>query len=119
MNWKLWSVFLCGVVGILGLPYLVAYNLRLGDFATSPQTVELPMGGSVLIAGGRARLWFVGGDTGSAVEIGCKNEQRAFDSSLHPTDTACGVRVRFIDSTKRQIEGEKYIRGRFEVTWVK
>jgi hypothetical protein len=118
VNWKIWALFLAGGVGALGAPYYVAYQLQLGDFAKSPQTVEINLGTTALVAGGRAKLWFASVDIGPSIEVSCKKEKSFFEvSKSAPSEEVCGVRVRCLDVFEKEFRGHKLLRGRFEITW--
>ncbi len=104
------------IVGIGPLAFFAWFN-KLGDFAKSPQTVEMNMGTTAFVAGGRARLWFAGDEMGPSVEVQCKRTSRLLQLTEEPSDEVCGIRVR-LKNIKEQVRGRRAVlRGTFEVTW--
>lgn len=91
---------------------------QLGDLAKSPQTVEMNLGTTSFVAGGRARLWFASVDLGPQVEISCKNQSRLVDlSEDEPSDEVCGIRVSKIDLVEKERHGIRTMRAILRVTW--
>lgn len=118
MGFRSWT-FLAGVfvMGVL-MPMLLAYQLRLGDFAKSPQTVTLNLGGSIPVAGGRAKMWFSHIDLGPSVEVSCKRERATIElREGEQSEEVCGIRVRPLGIDEVEFNGHTMVRGRFEVTW--
>ncbi len=118
MNARTW-LFILGIFAMgVGMPVLVAYNLRLGEFAKSPQTVELMLGSSILVAGGRAKIWFAQVDMGPTIEINCRKETRMVELQHgEPTDEICGVRVELIEVFEKRLGSHTTLRGKFKVSW--
>jgi hypothetical protein len=118
MTVRNWMSILAFMVLGLGIPYLVAHNLKLGDIAKSPQTVEIAMGGSVIVAGGKAKLWFAAIDLGPQIEIKCGKEAAFIElNGDEPSREVCGIRVRKIEIKEKEFRGGMVYRGKFEVTW--
>lgn len=118
MGTKIW-VYLIGMLAAgVGLPMLLAYQLKLGDFAKSPQEVQLNLGGSIMVAGGKAKIWFAQVDPAPTVEISCAKETATVElDEDEPSHEACGVQVRKLDLKEVQMGVHKTLQGRFEVTW--
>lgn len=118
MSIRTWTILLSLFAIGLGGPLLVAYQLKLGEFAKSPQTVELNLGGSVFVAGGRAKIWFAEIGMGPVVEITCKDEQAMVElSEDEPSQEVCGIRVQSSELTELKIRGHAIPRLECEVTW--
>lgn len=101
------------VILTVGTPFFIARNLQLGSYAKSPQEVRLSLGGRATIAGGRAKLWYAGGDTGSDFEIEGRQSSRYFRPEDNQTCEACGVEVKVLEvDTSGPVP-----KARFRVTW--
>jgi hypothetical protein len=113
--WLTWGGILAAGIGG---PILIANHLQLGSYAKSPQTVELGLGSSVLVGGGRAKLWFAQVDMGPMVEVSCRKQTAMIE--LHkgePSDEVCRIRVEYLDLKETEFKGHSILRGRFRVTW--
>lgn len=89
-------VLIFGVIGFactIGVPLFIANQLQLGTNAKSPQTVEIPLGGRVLIGGGRGKLWFAGGDTGADFEVECRKESQYIRPEPGKAYQGCGMMI--------------------------
>ena len=96
----------------------VAWHNRLGDFAKSPQRVEMSVGSTCFVAGGRAKIWFSSMQTGPEIEISCKDQSRLLQLETDkPSDDVCGIRVRKLEIFEKDLAGHPQLRGVFEVTW--
>lgn len=104
------------VVGIVPLLFFAWHN-RLGDFAKSPQTVEMGLGSTSIVAGGRAKLWFASVDLGPQVEVSCKKQSRLIELGEEPSDEVCGIRVRQMSLKEVKRGRFSSLRATFEVTW--
>jgi hypothetical protein len=100
---------------VLGVPFYMAKNLQLGSYAKSPQEVEMSLGSTALIGGGRAHLWYAGGDTGGDFEVRCRTERRYFQPEIGETYEACKVSVELLKI--QEPDGGRPPRARFRVTW--
>ncbi|MBI5706784.1 MAG: hypothetical protein HZC36_07310 [Armatimonadetes bacterium] len=118
MGTKIW-VYLIGMMAAgIGLPMLLAYQLKLGDFAKSPQEVRLNLGGSLVVAGGRAKIWFAQVDPAPTLEISCAKETATVElDEEEPSQEVCGVQVRKLDIKEVQLGVHRVLQGHFEVTW--
>lgn len=118
MGTKIWFYLFGMLAAGVGLPMLLAYQLKLGDFAKSPQEVKLSLGGSLVVAGGRAKIWFAQVDRTPMVEISCTKESAMIElAEDEPSREVCGVQVRSLDLKELQRGVHKTLQGRFEVTW--
>lgn len=108
-------VAVAAIVLTVGVPFYIAKTLQLGNYAKSPQEVTISLGGSATIAGGRAKLWFAGGDTGGDFEVSCAGEQRYFGSDRGDENLACGVNVRLLGV--EEAGPSPVSRAKFRVTW--
>ena len=101
-------------VGLLSF-YMVAMNGQYGSFAKSPQTAKLTLGGSVIVGGGRAKLWFREVDGNAWVEVSCKNDTKVVEiPEDETTEEVCGIRMRRLDL---DLNGPHPPRVKLEVTW--
>ena len=108
------GLLFAGIGPMLG----VAWYHRLGDFAKSPQRVEMGVGSTCFVAGGRAKLWFSSIEQGPVVEISCKGHAKSIDLiNGEPTEQVCGIRVRKLEVFEEDLGGNPQLRGVFEVTW--
>lgn len=112
MSNKVIVFFVFAFILTASVPFFIARNLQLGSYAKSPQHVTIPLGGSALIAGGKAKLWFAGGDTGGDFEVRCASETRYFQPAIDEGCQACGVTV-----SLEKIEEGRPTRASFLVTW--
>ena len=103
-----------------GLFALIALQakLDLGQFAESPQLVEVPWGARSILGGGRAAVDFDGlsGNT-ATLRLWCSQEE--FEVRLEPddqTEELCGVRVRLLGFLTGRKGGEE-TRAALEATW--
>ncbi len=103
-----------GLVATIGVPFYIARQLALGEYAKSPQTVRLMLGSTAIIAGGRAKLWFAGGNTGGDFEVRCNSERRYFEPTIGEGCQACDVIVEL-----QKVEEGRPTYGTFRVTWGK
>ncbi|HRI42901.1 MAG TPA: hypothetical protein PLL78_01905 [Fimbriimonadaceae bacterium] len=82
---------------LVGTTYVIARIGQFGDFAKSPQTAAIWLGGSVVVGGGRAKLWFCSHQDGGIVEVSCKGESHFIGlSSDEQSDEVCGVRLKTV-----------------------
>lgn len=118
MHPKLMIACLAGCALAIGAPLFLASQLQLGGYAKSPQIVELNMGQSALVAGGRAKLWFAAADMGAQIEVSCKKGSSGFELKLEEEcDEACGIRVTLLEITEKTMGEHETVRGKFLVTW--
>lgn len=93
------SLVLAGAAGaiVFGLGY-AAWLGQYGSFAKSPQTVSLTLGGTVAVAGGRAKVWFGALDERVYVEFSQKGESRPLwlTTDEEPSEVY-GLRVKLKD----------------------
>lgn len=100
-------------VGAVATLLFIARSGQFGDYAKSPQTVELAVGSSRLVAGGRAKIWFGEVQMDPMVEISCKDGTRYVEVGKDtPSEECCGIRLRLLE-----LKEERTLRGKFEVTW--
>jgi hypothetical protein len=93
----------------------IAHNGQFGGFAKSPQTANLWLGGSVIVGGGKAKLWFREVDLGPSIEVGCPTQTRVLQlSDDEPSEEVCGVRLQLI---KLDVEGPRSPHAEIRVTW--
>lgn len=102
------------VLGLIAVPLFVSKNLQLGSTARSPQTVEMILGSTAVVAGGRAKIWYAGGDTGGDFEIQCSRGKHYFQAMIDEPREGCGVKVTW---TKLEQMGTKPSRATFKVEW--
>ena len=96
----------------------VAWYNRLGDFAKSPQRVEMSVGSTCFVAGGRAKIWFASLETGPKVEVSCKDQSHLIElAGDDSSEEVCGIRVRKLEVFEKDLGGNPQLRGVFEVTW--
>jgi hypothetical protein len=108
------GLLFAGIGPMLG----VAYFNRLGDFAKSPQRLEMSVGSTSFVAGGRAKIWFSSIQTGPEIEISCKDQTKMLQlETSEPSDEVCGIRVRKLELFEKDLAGHPQIRAVFEVTW--
>lgn len=89
-------------MGVLAVPaamvgtfYLIARQGQFGGFAKSPQTAVLWLGSSIIVGGGRAKLWFASHDGGGTVEVSCKGQNQFVGLSTdEESEEVCGVRLK-------------------------
>ncbi len=116
MSQKHVSLMIFALIFTIGTPFFIAKNLQLGSFAKSPQEVKMSLGSTATVAGGRASLWFAGGDTGADFEIRCKEQQTYFQPSYdEPACEACGIRVEFLELTQKS--PNRPPKAVFKVSW--
>lgn len=103
-----------------GLFALIAlqWKLDLGQFADSPQLVEVPWGARSIVGGGRAAVDFdqLDGDV-ATLRLWCTEDET--EIRLEPDDQSelfCGVRIRLLGFLSGRDGGEK-TRAALEVTW--
>lgn len=100
----------------MGTPFFIAHHLKLGQYAQSPQTVKLALGGTAVVAGGRAKLWYAGDRTGADVEIRCRAETKMFEpGQVGDTCDACGIHVELVELDDRSAPP----RATYKVSWDK
>ncbi|MCC7230408.1 MAG: hypothetical protein IT203_08425 [Fimbriimonadaceae bacterium] len=100
------------VILTIGVPLFVSKHLQLGGNAKSPQEATLILGSTTIIAGGRAKLWYAGGDTGGDFEIRCQNEQKYFRPEPGEVESACKVDVELLN-----VNESTPPRATFRITW--
>ncbi len=115
MNHRFAIVGSFGVLIAIGIPFYLASQMGIGTYATSPQTLEVPLGSKKLIGGGRAKLWFAGGSSGGDFEISCKNDAWYLSPEPNEEYEACRVKVKLLKV--HQPKGKSPSRGEFLVTW--
>ena len=104
-------------VGIFALVVL-QWKLDLGEFAESPQLVELPWGARSIVGGGRAAVDFdqLDGNT-ATLRLWCsEHEVQLRLQPDHQTDEVCGVRIRLLGFLSGRDASEQ-TRVALEVTW--
>jgi hypothetical protein len=111
--WFAVGVMVMGIGPIVGYAWLN----KLGDFAKSPQRVEMSLGSTSIVAGGRAKMWFAMVDIAPTVEVSCKGSSRMLELTDKPSEEVCGVRVRKLEIVEREMGRHATMRGVFEVTW--
>ena len=112
--WVFFGLLFAGVGPMIG----VAWFHHLGDFAKSPQRVEMSVGSTSFVAGGRAKIWFSSIQTGPEIEISCKDYSKMIQlETKEPSDQVCGIRVRKLEVFERDLAGHPQLRAVFEVTW--
>lgn len=104
------------IAGVGPLAFFAWHN-KLGDLAKSPQTVEMNLGTTSIVAGGRAKLWFASVDYGTNVEVSCKGQRHMFELGEEASDEVCGIRVRAVKLHELELKGYPALRATFEVTW--
>lgn len=105
---------------IMGVGPVVSFMWlnQLGDLAKSPQTVEMNLGTSSFVAGGKARLWFAAVDMGPMVEISCKGRSHMVELvDEEPSDEVCGIRVSKMELIEKERRGIRSMRAILRVTW--
>lgn len=113
----IWIFLALMVAGVGPIVSFVWIN-KLGDLATSPQTVEMNLGTTSFVAGGRARIWFASVDLGPQIEVTCKEESRLLElSGDSESDEVCGIRVSLVDWSEKERKGMRRIRATFRVAW--
>lgn len=111
-------IFLGFMVMGIGPIAMFAWFNQLGDFAKSPQTVEMNLGTTSFVAGGRAKLWFAMVEDGPVVEVACKSESRMVSlPDEERSDEVCGIQVRKIDLLEKERRGHRTLRVVLQVTW--
>lgn len=115
MSPKWLVLMLFGGILAIGTPIFIAKNLQLGSYAKSPQTAELSLGASVIVGGGRAKLWYAGGSSGAMFELTHEGESALFDEGVNAPGQAFGLTV---TPTKVDMgNGSRPPRATFEVKW--
>ena len=102
------------IILAMGVPFFISHHLQLGSNAKSPQEVKMSLGSTAVIAGGRAKLWFAGGNTGGDFEVSCSKESQYFQpEDTETAHSACGVDVILV-----KVHDEKAPpKATFKVTW--
>jgi len=103
-----------GIFALLALQW----KLDLGQFAESPQLVEVPWGARSVVGGGRAAVDFdqLEGEV-ATLRLWCHEDELVV--RLEPdgqSDEFCGVRIRLLGFLNGRDAGEK-TRAALEVTW--
>jgi len=81
--------------------------------AESPQILEIPLGMTKTLAGGRATAWFGEVELGPVVEVKCKGEIKRLElTKEEPSDECCGVRIRLLELVE-----DPRPQVKIEVTW--
>lgn len=100
------------IVAAVGVPFFVSHHLKLGPNAKSPQTVTVILGGKVVVAGGRAKIWFGGGSSGTECEVSCSGETRTFEPGLKEPFQACGITAEL-----QEVKETSPPKAVFKVSW--
>lgn len=99
----------------VAVPLFIARTQQLGSFAKSPQRIEMVVGSSKLIAGGRAKMWFSSVDLGVNVEVSCKEGTKALKLALEgEAQEAFGLQIRLLDFKEAYTPIH---RATFEISW--
>lgn len=104
--------FVLALIFTIGVPLFISKNLQLGGNAKSPQEATMILGSTTIIAGGKAKLWYAGGDTGGDFEIRCQKEQKYFRPEAGDISSACEVNVELL-----KVSDTAPQRATFRVTW--
>jgi hypothetical protein len=112
MNHRFAIVAIFGVLVVIAMPFYFASQLQVGSYAKSPQTVQVTLGAKRMVAGGRATLWYAGGNTKGEYMVSCKKDGLYVHSQPNETITACGMQVTLI-----QPSDGKGTKGTFRVEW--
>ncbi len=96
----------------IATPMFIARNLQLGDHAKSPQEAQVRLASTVVVAGGRARIWFAGGTTGGDFEIQCGSDSKYVMPEFETKYEGCGIQVELLE-----IMDTVPPKGKFRVTW--
>ena len=86
----------------VGTPFYVAHRWQLGE-AKSPQIATVLLGTCVIVAGGKAQLWFACADeTGPTVEITWDRGKNQFVKleGEEPVETDSGLTLTQIDTSQ-------------------
>ncbi|MBX3119221.1 MAG: hypothetical protein KF784_09160 [Fimbriimonadaceae bacterium] len=114
MGSKLVIILVGAVLFTVAVPFFAAKRLQLGTFAKSPQVATMTLGSTVVIAGGRAKLWYAGGDTGGDFEIQCsKGAKYCQPSQRFEEFESNGVTVQLIEIDDRVSP----FKAKFKITW--
>ncbi len=108
-------IMVFAVVLMVANPLSIAKNLQLGGYAKSPQEATIRLGQTVTVAGGRAHIWYAGGDTGGDFEIKCKDESRYIQPEKGEVYEGCKVRVSLIDI--KEPKGRGVPKAKFRIEW--
>lgn len=106
------GIFILAVIFTIGVPLFISNNLQLGGNAKSPQEATIVLGSTTIIAGGKAKLWYAGGDTGGDFEISCQKEQKYFRPEPGEINMACEVGVELL-----KVGESTPPRATFRITW--
>ena len=106
---------MAAVLLTVAVPLFVAKQMQLGSYAKSPQEVRVGLGSTVVVAGGRAKIWFAGGQTGGDFEVSCSKDSRYFQPA-HTEEPvqACGITVEL-----KKIDEGRPAKATFKVSWDK
>lgn len=115
MNHRFAIVGVFGVLIAIGVPFFLVSQMELGSYAKSPQTVEIPLGSRRIVAGGKAKIWFAGGSTGSEFEISCSKDGRYVLPQPKEKYDACGIHVTLVDIDDK--EADRPPKASFKIEW--
>jgi len=101
-----------GVLVVIALPFYFASQLQVGNYAKSPQTIQMPLGAKRMVAGGRAKIWYAGGVSRAEYMISCKKDGLYVYAEPNEVSTACGLQV-----TLKKAAEAKGSKGTFLVEW--
>ncbi len=95
-----WLIIAMILVGGWGFLELILHQMKIGDYAQSPQHFELAKGAKVFVGGGKARVTFLDAPflKSAQLQVSCKGTDERFQ--LRPskqTGEICGIRIQFIE----------------------
>lgn len=108
-------IMVAAILLMVATPLYIAKNLQLGGYAKSPQEATIRLGQTATVAGGRARIWYAGGDTGGDFEIKCKDESRYIQPAKGEVYEGCKVNVSLIEITEPK--GNGVPKAKFRIEW--
>lgn len=112
MNHRFAIVGVFGVLVAIGIPFYLASQMGIGSYAKSPQIIEIPLKSKRLIAGGRAKLWYAGGPSGTDFQISCTKDGRYVSAIVGEKYDACNLFVTMTSKPKTNPA-----RAEFRVEW--
>ena len=95
-----WLFALAILLGGWGALEFVLWQSKLGEYAESPQTLELSQGATALVGGGRAGVVYEGHRLrrDARILVRCKDTEQRFRLRRgHVSDVTCGVQVQLLD----------------------
>ncbi len=117
MKWRIIAVM--AVLGLLGWWGLVVIQrqFKVGEFAQSPQYVDLLPGSKAIVAGGQGLLSFIDqGRHHAVIEVRCAAERQLAElGESAASEEICGFTVRWLGRSTRP--GLASGSQRFEVAW--